>query len=194
MATRRSPSDDPFAGRWSVRCHWRQELADWERRFNTHGVDRQASRSSAGSANSEALRADERCRRCLLCGRQHMVQRRTSATRRMPVGRRSRRTVCERKARDKTIHAEHDRKQDWADEMGAAAGRSWRRVRPSSRQRKAWQGMCGTIAAGGQKRKALIAHSPPVLQLIVKRRAGGHGTSLKKVTCARIRSHLSLLH
>ena len=36
--------------------------------------------------------------------------------------------------------------------------------------------------------------SPPVLQLIVKRRAGGHGTSLKKVTCARIRSHLSLLH
>ena len=37
-------------------------------------------------------------------------------------------------------------------------------------------------------------HSPPVLQLIVKRRAGGHGTSLKKVTCARIRSHLSLLH
>ena len=35
--------------------------------------------------------------------------------------------------------------------------------------------------------------SPPVLQLIVKRRAGGHGTSLKKVTCARIR-HLSLLH
>ena len=36
--------------------------------------------------------------------------------------------------------------------------------------------------------------SPPVLQLIVKRRAGGHGTSLKKVTCARILSHLSLLH
>jgi hypothetical protein len=35
---------------------------------------------------------------------------------------------------------------------------------------------------------------PPVLQLIVKRRAGGHGSSLKKVTCARIRSHLSLLH
>jgi hypothetical protein len=37
-------------------------------------------------------------------------------------------------------------------------------------------------------------YSPPVLQLIVKRRAGGHGTSLKTVTCARIRSHLSLLH
>ena len=40
----------------------------------------------------------------------------------------------------------------------------------------------------------MIAPPFSVLQLIVKRRAGGHGTSLKKVTCARIRSHLSLLH
>jgi hypothetical protein len=39
-----------------------------------------------------------------------------------------------------------------------------------------------------------VSYSPPVLQLIVKRRAGGHGTSLKKVTCARIRSHLSHMH
>ena len=56
-----------------------------------------------------------------------------------------------------------------------------------------------TISAWGLRECGYLAsrvgsYSPPVLQLIVKRRAGGHGTSLKKVTCARIRSHLSLLH
>ena len=47
-----------------------------------------------------------------------------------------------------------------------------------------WAGWVKVTVSDEKQRESLsllkVSYSPPVLQLIVKRRAGGHGTSLKK--------------